>query len=469
MTIREILPMLMFAALLAGILVGFPVAFTIGGVAIIFGFIGYFLDIFHLTDFSMVPGKVFGVVSNVNLMAVPLFAFMGIMLEKSGVAKELLEAMGRLFRNVKGGLLLSVLLVGTVLAATTGIVGATVVTMGVIALPTMLKHHYNKELSCGIIAASGTLGQIIPPSIILVLLGDMMQVGIGDLFLGAILPGALLVTSYGVFIIALTTLKPNLAPKMPTMENGIEIANSLSKIFLALVAPIVLVFIVLGTIMFGIATPTEAASCGAVGTIFITLAKRKFTWHALKDSCYETTKLSAMVFTILIGAQFFGVVFRGIEGEILVTEFVNHMNFSGPIVILILMAIMFLLGFFLDFLEICFIVIPIMYPLFLAFKIDLLWLSILMALNLQTSFLTPPFGFALFYLKGSAPKEIKTSHIYKGVIPFICIQALVVAIVYCFPALATWLPHQFNKPKANHTTMLLKEKSETDKTSYFKK
>lgn len=459
MNMAELLPFLMFFALLAGILIGFPVAFTIGGVAIIFGFIGYFMDIFRLQDFSIVPGKVFGYVANVNLMSVPLFAFMGIMLEKSGVAKELLEAMGRLLRKVKGGLLISVLLVGTVLAATTGIVGATVVTMGVIALPTMLKHNYSKELSCGMIAASGTLGQIIPPSIILVLLGDMMQVGIGDLFLGAIIPGALLVFCYGLYVVILTSIKPNLAPKMPTTEDGIAIDNSLSKIFNALVAPVVLVLVVLGSIMLGIATPTEAASCGAVGTILITLAKRKFSFLALKESCYETTKLSAMVFTILIGAQFFGVVFRGLEGENLVNDFVTHMNFSAPIVILILMLIIFFLGFFLDFLEICFIVIPIMYPLFLAFKIDLLWLSILMALNLQTSFLTPPFGFALFYLKGSAPKEIKTSHIYKGVIPFIAIQILVVVIVYFNPKIATWLPHKINTPKAQQTTMIKKDQS----------
>lgn len=461
MNIAELLPLLMFIALLVGILIGFPVAFTIGGVAISFGCIGYCLDLFKLQDFSIVPGKIFGFIANVNLMSVPLFAFMGIMLEKSGVAKDLLEAMGRLFRGIKGGLLISVLLVGTVLAATTGIVGATVVTMGVIALPTMLKHNYSKELSCGMIAASGTLGQIIPPSIILVLLGDMMQVGIGDLFLGAIIPGALLVFCYGLYVVILTTIKPQLAPKMPTSEDGIDIDNSFYKIFSALFAPVLLVFIVLGSIMLGIATPTEAASCGAVGTILITLSKGKFSFSALKDSCFETTKLSAMVFTILIGAQFFGVVFRGLEGENLVSDFVNHMQFSGPIVILILMAIMFFLGFFLDFLEICFIVIPIMYPLFLAFKIDLLWLSILMALNLQTSFLTPPFGFALFYLKGSAPKEIKTSHIYKGVIPFIAIQAMVVVIVYFSPWMATWLPEKINKPKAKHATIITSSSAET--------
>jgi tripartite ATP-independent transporter DctM subunit len=453
MSTADILPLLMFLTLLIGILIGFPVAFTIGGVAIIFGFIGYFCDIFHLTDFSMVPGRVFGIVSKVNLMAVPLFAFMGIMLEKTGLAKELLEAMGRLFKNVKGGLFLSVLIVGTVLAATTGIIGATVVTMSVIALPTMLKHKYNTEMSCGIIAASGTLGQIIPPSIILVLLGDMMQVGVGDLFLGAIIPGGLLVMGYALFLVAATTFKPSLAPKMKEENASDNFDNSIKGILAAISAPAILVFIVLGSIIYGIATPTEAAACGAVGTILITIVKRKYSWLALKASCYETTKLGAMIFTILIGAQFFGVVFRGIEGEILVIDFVTQMDFSAPVVILFLMLIMFFLGFFLDFLEICFIVIPIMYPLFLHYNIDLLWLSILMALNLQSSFLTPPFGFALFYLKGSAPKEIKTTHIYKGVLPFIAIQMIVVLVIYCFPTLATWLPHQFNKPKAPSTLM----------------
>lgn len=455
MSTADILPLLMFLALLIGILIGFPVAFTIGGVAIIFGFIGYACDLFHLSDFSMVPGRVFGIVNKINLMAVPLFAFMGIMLEKTGIAKDLLEAMAQLLKNIKGGLFLSVLIVGTVLAATTGIIGATVVTMSIIALPTMLKHKYNTEMSCGIIAASGTLGQIIPPSIILVLLGDMMQVGVGDLFLGAIIPGGLLVLGYALFLFIATTLKPNLAPKMQIQQTDKNLDNSINGILTALSAPAILVFIVLGSIIYGLATPTEAAACGAVGTIFITIAKRKYSWLALKDSCYETTKLAAMVFAILIGAQFFGVVFRGIEGEILVIDFVTKMDFSASVVILILMLIMFFLGFFLDFLEICFIIIPIMYPLFLHFKIDLLWLSILMALNLQTSFLTPPFGFALFYLKGSAPKEIKTSHIYKGVIPFIAIQLIVVLVIYSFPTLSTWLPSQFNKPK-NSTTILEK-------------
>jgi len=447
MSTADILPLLMFLTLLIGILIGFPVSFTIGGVAIIFGFIGYACDLFHLSDFSMVPSRIFGIVNKVNLMAVPLFAFMGIMLEKTGIAKELLEAMGHLFKSIKGGLFLSVLIVGTVLAATTGIIGATVVTMSIIALPTMLKYKYNTEMSCGIIAASGTLGQIIPPSIVLVLLGDMMQVGVGDLFLAAIIPGFLLVLGYALFLLVATTIKPRLAPKMSHDNiNGTD-RHSVKEILIALSAPVILVLIVLGSIMYGLATPTEAAACGAVGTIIITIFKRKYSWSALKDSCYETTKLAAMVFAILIGAQFFGVVFRGIEGETLVLDFVTKMDFSAPVVILFLMLIMFFLGFFLDFLEICFIVIPIMYPLFLHYKIDLLWLSILMALNLQTSFLTPPFGFALFYLKGSAPKEIKTSHIYKGIVPFIAIQIIVVLIIYCFPAISTWLPKQFNKPK----------------------
>jgi len=375
-------------------------------------------------------------------MAVPLFIFMGIMLEKSGMARELLETISRIFARIKGGLYLAILMVGTLMAASTGIIGATVVTMGVIALPTMLGKNYNKELSCGIIASSGTLGQIIPPSIVLVLLGDIMNVDVGNLFTGAVFPGLLLVAFYGIYIIARVTLNPDLAPAFQKKESGSEERGIWKDILTALVPPAFLIFIVLGSILGGLATPTEAAGCGAMGSLVIALLKSRASFQVLKSVLLDTTKMTSMVFTILVGAQFFGVVFRGLRGDHVIKNLFIDSQIPPGVILFAIMALMFFLGFFLDFIEICFIVIPVVMPVFLALNYDPLWLAILIAINLQTSFLTPPFGFALFYLKGAAPPGITTGQIYRGVIPFIGIQILMLFILAFFPALATWLPHK---------------------------
>ncbi|PCJ60048.1 MAG: C4-dicarboxylate ABC transporter [Planctomycetota bacterium] len=437
MELTQYLPLLMFVFLFIGIMSGYPVAFVLGGVSIVFGFVGYSLEIFRLNDLNLIANRTFGVMTNVPLIAVPLFAFMGNIMEKSGLAGELLEAMGQLFQKAKGGLFFSVLVVGMVLAASTGIIGATVVSMGVIALPTMLKHNYNKEMSCGIIAASGTLGQIIPPSIVLILLGSIMQVDVGSLFTGAVIPGLLLVGLYALYIFIRTCFNSELAP---AIENKDSSKFSILTFLKLSLPPGLLVVIVLGSIVGGMATPTEAAACGAFGGIVITMIKRKFTIQVLMEALKSTSTLTSMVFLILICAQFFGIVFRGLEGDELIINSIKEVDLTASSVVIIVMILMFFLGFFLDFIEICFIVIPIVYPIFLHYEIDLLWLSILMAVNLQTSFLTPPFGFALFYLKGVAPEEIETKHIYKGVLPFIGLQVIAILLLYFIPELTTWLP-----------------------------
>ncbi len=440
--LATLMPLLMFAGLFALIMTGFPVAFAICGTALYFALAGHFLGLFKLQDFSFLPGRVFGAVQNFELIAVPLFIFMGLMLEKSGLATDLLESMQRVLRRVHGGLAIGVILVGALLAATTGIVGATVVTMGAISLPTMLKWGYNKELACGTIAASGTLGQIIPPSIVLVLLGDMMNVDIGQLFMGAILPGLLLVAVYCAYVFLRVFINPELAPARVD-EEGDSPRETALVLYLAssLLPPALLVIIVLGSILVGIASPTEAAACGAVGAILITLAKGRFAAKALSEVMGQTTSMTAMVFTILAGAQFFSVVFRGLKGDRVLVDIIHSFGVDPGSVLFLTMLIIFVLGFFIDFIEICFIVIPIVAPVLIGqLHYDPLWIAILVAVNLQTSFLTPPFGFALFYLKGVAPPEIKTLHLYRGVVPFVALQLMVLGLVSCFPAVATWLP-----------------------------
>lgn len=436
----EFLPLLLFIALLGGILLGYPVAFTLAGTAIIFGVIGHYLDVFYLSDFAFAPNRIFGVMSNVTLMAVPLFVFMGITLEKSQLAEELLRSMENLCSRVRGGLALSVIFVGALLAAATGIVGATVVTMGALSLPTMLKRSYNKELTTGVIAASGTLGQIIPPSIVLVLLGDVMNVDVGDLFTGALIPGLLLVALYISYVLIRVALQPSLAPALPTEAQHQGSRPSVKETLQALVPTTALIVIVLGSIFSGLASPTEAAGCGALGAILVAVAKRKFSWSLLRSAASETVSLTGMVFMILIGAQFFGIVFRGLDGDAWIGGLIESAALNPHAVLLFVLLLIFILGFFLDFFEICFIVLPIVTPILTGFGFDPVWLAILIAINLQTSFLTPPFGFALFYLKGVAPTEVKTSHIYKGIIPFVLIQLFGLFLVYLFPKLALWLP-----------------------------
>jgi tripartite ATP-independent transporter DctM subunit len=439
MDLETILPLAMFFCLFLAILSGFPVAFTLAGTAFAFALIGYSADIFMLSDFGFIPSKVFGIVQNVTLLAVPLFVFMGVTLEKSGIAEDLLNAMERLLSRVRGGLTIALILVGALLAASTGIVGATVVTMGVLALPTMLQRSYDKKLATGTIAASGTLGQIIPPSIVLVLLGDMMNVAVADLFAGAIIPGTVLVLCYILYVFTRVMINPALAPPLESPA-----PLTIPQLLTSLLPPLFLIWLVLGTILLGVASPTEAAACGAVGALLLAFIRRKLSLGVLKEIADQTTAMSAMVFTLLIGAQFFSVVFRGLYGDELITDFILDLEVSRYWVLFIVMLIMFALGFFLDFIEICFIIVPLVAPILtLELGMNGIWIAILFAVNLQTSFLTPPFGFALFYLKGVAPPEVTTADIYRGIIPYVLIQLLVLVLLFSFPALVTFLPAYF--------------------------
>jgi len=421
----------MFATLMIMLLLGYPVAFTLGAIALLFGSIFLGLDFFNL-----LPLQIWGTMNNFTLLAVPLFIFMGVTLDKSGLAEDLLETMGLLFGKIRGGLAVSVVIVGALLAATTGIVGATVVTMGIIALPTMLKRKYSPLLASGTIAASGTLGQIIPPSIILILLGDVMGVPVGRLFVGAVIPGTILVTLFLLYILCLAWVKPEVAPALENNESG----NLFKKTIFTLFPLLLLVIGVLGSIFAGIASPTESAAVGALGAMILSAAHQQLTMKNLKAAMQLTVRLTSMVFMILIGAVAFGLVFRGMGGDTLVREIMT--NIPGGIwgFLFVSMFLIFILGFFLDFLQICFIVVPIIAPIANLLGIDLLWLAVLIALNLQTSFLTPPFGFSLFYLKAVAPPEIRIQDIYRGIIPFVMIQILTLILLIMFPLLVTWLP-----------------------------
>ncbi len=421
----------MFATLMIMLLLGYPVAFTLGAIALLFGSIFLGLDFFNL-----LPLQIWGTMNNFTLLAVPLFIYMGVTLDKSGLAEDLLETMGLLFGKIRGGLAVSVVIVGALLAATTGIVGATVVTMGIIALPTMLKRKYSPLLASGTIAASGTLGQIIPPSIILILLGDVMGVPVGRLFVGAVIPGTILVTLFLLYILCLAWVKPEVAPALENNESG----NLFKKTIFTLFPPLLLVIGVLGSIFAGIASPTESAAVGALGAMILSAAHQQLTMKNLKAAMQLTVRLTSMVFMILIGAVAFGLVFRGMGGDTLVREIMT--NIPGGIwgFLFVSMFLIFILGFFLDFLQICFIVVPIIAPIANLLGIDLLWLAVLIGLNLQTSFLTPPFGFSLFYLKAVAPPEIRIQDIYRGIIPFVTIQILTLILLIMFPLLVTWLP-----------------------------
>ena len=430
------MPLLLFVTLFALLLLGYPVAFTLGGVSLIFGVLTFGLDFFHL-----LPLRIWGIMSNYVLMAVPLFVFMGVMLEKSGLAENLLETMAMLFGGIRGGLAISVVVVGAMLAASTGIVGATVVTMGLLSLPTMLKRGYSPELATGTIAASGTLGQIIPPSIVLILLGSILNVSVGDMFIGAVIPGFMLVGLYIAWLLVYSLLNPDKAPAMPLDERRRFFDTGfLKRLVNAFILPFFLVLAVLGSIFAGIASPTEAAAVGALGATLLTIAQKRFSFQTLKEVMIETTHLTTMVFTILVGATAFGLVFRGMNGDTILTELILGANLSPHLFLALVMVVVFIAGFFIDFIEITFIIVPVVAPIFKAMGVDLLWLGILLAMNLQTSFLTPPFGFSLFYLKGVSPPEISTGHIYRGIIPFIVFQLIVLALVVFFPELALWLP-----------------------------
>jgi len=433
---EEYLSVLMIGALFVCLMAGYPVAFTLGGVALIFGYLGFGLDFFNL-----LPLRIWGVMTNFTLLAVPLFVFMGVLLERSGLAEDLLETMALLFGRVRGGLAISVVAVGALLAASTGIVGATVVTMGLLALPTMLRRNYQPELATGIIASAGTLGQIIPPSIILVLLGDIMSISVGDLFIAAVVPGLTLVVMYIGYVLIIATVRPGVAPAIPKEERARISSRELTvRVMRAMVPPTLLMIAVLGSIFFGIASPTESAAMGGTGAMILTIVNRKFSLQVLRDTVETTTRLTSMIFVIFIGATTFGLVFRGLEGDFLVREFMENTPGGTTGALVMVMTVLFVLGFFLDFIEITFIVIPIIAPIMVDLGFDPIWFAILVAMNLQTSFLTPPFGFSLFYLKGVAPPEITTHHLYRGIIPFVIIQVVALAILIAHPPLATWLP-----------------------------
>lgn len=433
--IEEFMPLIMFTAVFALLLLGFPVAFTIGGVSLFFGLYGFGPEFFGL-----LPLRIWGTMTNFTLLAVPLFIYMGVMLEKSGLAEELLEAMALVFGKIRGGLAVSVIFVGMLMGASTGIVGATVVTMGLLSVPTMLRSGYNKSLTTGTVAASGTLGQIIPPSIVLVLLGDIMNVPVGDLFVGAIIPGMILVGLYMVYIFIIARVVPEWAPPVDQeILDAYTRGQLIKKVCKALIPPLTLMVCVLGSIFKGIASPTEAASVGAVGATILTTMHGRFNIQIVRDVMDMTTKLTCMVFIILVGATTLGLVFRGLGGDELVRALIAALPFGKWGVLFIVMSIIFIAGFFLDFIEITFIHVPVLAPIMVAMGVDPLWLAVLIAVNLQTSFLTPPFGFALFYLKGVTPPEVKTMHIYKGIIPFVIIQIIGLFIICFWPETVTWL------------------------------
>ena len=451
------LALLMFLCVGLVLLSGYPVAFALGGTALLFALIGALAGVFDSALLAAMPSRLYGIITNTTLIAVPLFVFMGVMLERSRIAEQLLGTMAALFGPLRGGLGISVTIVGMLLAASTGIVGATVVTMGLLSLPTMLRRGYHPALAAGTICASGTLGQIIPPSIILVLLGDVLAsayqqaqldmgifapdtVSVGDLFAGALLPGLLLVGLYILYLVLLAWWRPWAAPAVAQRERDLRGSALLAELSRVLLPPLLLILAVLGSILLGLATPTEAAAVGAIGAMLLALGQRRLNLEVLREVMRSTVQVTSMVFLIFIGASIFSLVFRGLGGDELVERLLTDLPGGVFTAVLVVMLIMFLLGFILDFIEITFAVVPIVGPILLAMGLDPVWLGVMIAINLQTSFLTPPFGFALFYLRGVAPPELETAQIYRGVLPFILIQLLVLGMLALWPGLATWLP-----------------------------
>ena len=434
-------------------------ALTLAGVSLLFAGLGELAGVFDPAFISLIPNRIYGILVNQNLFAVPLFVFMGSMLEKSRIAEDLLKNMEVVFRGVPGGLGISVILVGMLLAASTGIVGATVVTMGILSLPSMLKTGYQPAFACGTLCATGTLGQIIPPSICLVLLGEVISnayqqsqlnagvfapdfVSIGDLFAGAIIPGLLLVAAYGTYVLVVAKLKPDMAPSAEVEDT--EETNVLVALLKGLFPPVILMVAVLGSILMGIATPTEAASVGALGAMGLAASRRMLGIKVVHDVAIETTRITSMVYLILVGATIFSSIFRGFGGEELIEDLFAAMPGGVVSATLVVMLVIFLLGFILDFIEITFMVVPLVGPVLLAMGLDPIWLGVMIAINLQTSFLTPPFGFSLFYLRSVAPPEVATGDIYRGVIPFVLMQLLLLILLAFQPGIATWLPGVLN-------------------------
>ncbi len=447
----------MFATALVLLILGYPVAFSLGGVAILFALIGTSLEGFddlmshvvvlgdrlEVFDFNLLtamPERIFGMMSNYTLLAIPYFIFMGSMLEKSGLAEKLLETIGILFGPIRGGLALAVIFVGAMLAATTGVVAASVVAMGLISLPIMLRYGYNKELATGVIVASGTLGQIIPPSVVLVVLGDQLGVSVGDLFLGALLPGLMISAAFALHVAVVAMVKPEFAPALPPEVRDVQGLELARRVITVMIPPLVLILLVLGSIFFGIATPTEAGALGALGAVLLAWANGQFTAPKLVEVSDATLRITSMVMMILIGSTAFSLVFRGLDGDQFMFDLLANLPGGQLSFLLVSMLTVFLLGFFIDFFEIAFIVVPLFVPVARSLNIDLIWYGILLGVNLQTSFLTPPFGFALFYLRGVAPPEIKTREIYRGAIPFIILQLIVLVLLIAFPGIVNILP-----------------------------
>jgi tripartite ATP-independent transporter DctM subunit len=435
----ELLGPLMFLATFGLIFCGYPVAFALGGTALLFAFIGVELGYFDWSLLYAFPSRTFGIMSNSILLAVPFFVFMGTMLEKSRLAEDLLTTMGGLFGPIRGGLAVAVVFVGTLLAAATGVVGASVVAMGLISLPIMLRFGYSQSLSTGVIAACGTLGQIIPPSVVLVVLGDQLGVSVGDLFLGALLPGLMLAGMYGAYVLGVALLRPDAAPALPPSERLHLGADLVRRVIKVLVPPLLLIGIVLGSIFAGVATPTEAGALGSVGATVLALLNRRLSLRALKDTLQSTARLSSMVVFLLIGATAFSLVFRGLGGDLVIEEMLTDLPGGAVGLLLVANLVVFVLGFFIDFFEIAFIILPLIVPAARALGIDLVWFGVILGMNMQTSFLTPPFGFALFYLRGVAPKHIATTTIYRGAVPFIIIQLIGLTLVCVFPELVSTL------------------------------
>lgn len=453
----DLLPIFFFAVVCLVLMAGYPVALSLTGVSLFFAGIGSLVGIFDSAYITLIPNRIYGILVNQNLFAVPLFVFMGVMLEKSRIAEDLLKNMAIVFGKLPGGLGISVIIVGMLLAASTGIVGATVVTMGVLSLPSMMKAGYKPSLATGTICATGTLGQIIPPSICLVLLGEVISnayqqsqlnagvfapdfVSIGDLFAGAIIPGLILVFAYAAYVLLVAMLKPEAAPPLEKQEIDYPRRGIITALLKGLLPPVILMVAVLGSILMGVATPTEAASVGAVGAMLLALLKKALTLEVLHQVAIETMRVTSMVYLILVGATIFSSVFRGFGGDLLIEELLSNLPGGVVSATLLVMLLIFLLGFILDFIEITFMVVPLVGPILLAMGIDPVWLGVMIAINLQTSFLTPPFGFSLFYLRSVAPAEIETSDIYRGVIPFIVIQLGLMLLLAFQPSLATWLP-----------------------------
>ena len=437
--VEDLLAPLMFVTVFLCIFSGFPVAFSLGGVAVIFGFIGMYFEMFDLNFLQFFPQRIFSVMSNYVLLAVPFFVLMGTLLEKSKLAEDLLLTIGTLFGRFRGGLALAVVFVGALLAAATGVVGASVVAMGMISMPVMLRYGYSKELTAGVISASGTLGQIIPPSVVLVVLADQMGISVGDLFLGALTPGIGLAGLYALYVIGVAWLKPEAAPALPIEARQIEGQSLIGRVFKALIPPLFLILVVLGSIFMGVATPTEAGALGAVGAMVLAWLNGRLSKDNLEEALDDTVQLTTMVVFLLIGSTAFTLVFRGLYGDIWIEDFLVNLPGGKWGLIVISQLVIFVLGFFIDFFEIAFILLPLLVPAAKLLGIDLVWFAVLMAMNLQTSFLTPPFGFSLFYLRGVAPDEVQTTDIYKGALPFIAIQLVALLIVAMFPEVVTWL------------------------------